>query len=607
MDPTIQRELDKLDPSIPFRAATSHHHHTWARTFHSRPELYIRPQSTAEIQKIVTLARRCRRRITLVGCGHSPSDLTCTSSWMVNLDSYNAVLSVDESSGIVVMQAGIRLYDLGAELSKHDLCMPNLGSIDNQAIAGALATATHGSSTQHGLLSESVLALRIVLANGRSVLCSGNQNPSLFRAALVSLGALGIITEVTFRAVPTFNIAWSQTLQPMSHVLSTWTTSLWTQADFVRVWWLPYMQSAIVWTANRTHDPAPPPAPPARRSLGFHAYQLALYISNYLPFLLPLIERLVATVQYGLHPSSPSTGISPAHKGLLMDCLYSQFVNEWAIPLSSGPEAITRLSTFLLSPSNRPNTSNIPISNAKLYVHAPIEVRVADTSHPSTAHPRPFLDNTSPTEPTLYLNATLYRPYLTDPPCRERYYAAFEHLMRDLGGRPHWAKNFASCDARDFEHMYGDDLARWRAVRDDVDPDGLFVGAWHRRYVLADADADAEKTARNPLPLEEPEGVWTRDAQGGWLVLPASESRSDGGRTFGGGEALNSGQRKEPNEKGSPHEGRKEGKRTESKDEDLLRREHSQESFDVVYGGEVEGSVFLQDQEGEGEVGDGRS
>lgn len=108
----VENELAKLDSSVPFRASKAHHHQTWARTFHSYPELYIRPHSLAEIQKAVVLARRCRRRIVLVGCGHSPSDMTCTSSWMMNLDHYNEVLKVDKAKGTMLVQGGIRLYQL---------------------------------------------------------------------------------------------------------------------------------------------------------------------------------------------------------------------------------------------------------------------------------------------------------------------------------------------------------------------------------------------------------------------------------------------------------------------------------------------------------------
>ena len=109
MASTVDAELQKLDPAIPFRASKTHQHHTWARTFHSYPELYIRPQTLEEIQKAVVLARRCRRRIVLVGCGHSPSDLTCTSAWMMNLDLYNNVLRVDQEKSTMLVQGGMRL------------------------------------------------------------------------------------------------------------------------------------------------------------------------------------------------------------------------------------------------------------------------------------------------------------------------------------------------------------------------------------------------------------------------------------------------------------------------------------------------------------------
>ncbi|KAI7519087.1 hypothetical protein KC331_g20867, partial [Hortaea werneckii] len=58
----IQQELAKTDPTVPFRASTTHTHYTWAKTFKCHPELYLTPRTLEEIQKIVTLARRCRRR-----------------------------------------------------------------------------------------------------------------------------------------------------------------------------------------------------------------------------------------------------------------------------------------------------------------------------------------------------------------------------------------------------------------------------------------------------------------------------------------------------------------------------------------------------------------
>ena len=184
-------------------------------------------------------------------------------------------------------------------------------------------------------------------------------------------------------------------------------------------------------------------------------------------------------MQYGFTPGKVSmSAVQPAREGLLMDCLYSQFVNEWALPLSKGPEAITRLGAWI---NGDEAASGIPFSAKGVWVHCPIEVRVSDTCKEEQSAVRPFLDPTCKTEPTLYLNATLYRPYNRDPPCRARYYEAFEWLMMELGGRPHWAKNFEV--GSQVPAMYGSDMQEWCMVRGEVDPQGMFLGEWHRRVL----------------------------------------------------------------------------------------------------------------------------
>ncbi|KAH8698834.1 putative sugar 1,4-lactone oxidase [Talaromyces proteolyticus] len=482
MDPAIVRELSRLDPDVPFRATSKHVHHTWAKTFYSRPELYIQPRSLEEIQKVVILARRCRRRLVTVGSGHSPSDLTCTSAWLINLDAFNRITSLSQETGLVTVQAGIRLRDLGRELDKHGLALPNLGSIDSQSIAGVVATGTHGSSSRHGLLSECIRGLSVTLANGQTVRCSATNNPSLFRAALVSLGALGIVTEITLQTTPAFRIAWQQSLHPLAEVLDQWYKDLWTSHEFVRAWWLPYTDRAILWRADKTDLPlSPPPQTFYGAWLGYHVYHNLLALCNWFPRALPWVEWFVFGMQYGFKPGNLVTeAVEDGREGLLMNCLYSQFVNEWALPLEKGPEAITRLSAWIHGDEK---AARIPFSPRGVWVHCPIEVRVSDTTLSST--PRPYLDPTCHHGPTLYLNATLYRPYLRDPPCRERYYEAFEWLMRDLGGRPHWAKNFTNItSSHELHDMYGDDMDEWLKVRHTTDPDGMFIGEWHRRNLL---------------------------------------------------------------------------------------------------------------------------
>ncbi|GAP86618.1 putative D-arabinono- -lactone oxidase [Rosellinia necatrix] len=491
MDPLVTYELSRCDDGIPFRPKRHHVHSTWAKTFLSRPDLYFQPETLPEIEKIVKLAHRCHRRITTTGCGHSPSSLTCTSSWLVNLDKYNRILSLDRNTGIVVMQAGIRLYQLCDQLAEQGLAMPNLGSINQQSIAGAISTGTHGSSLSHGIMSENVLSLRITTADGVTRFCSPDEDSDLFRAAVLSLGALGIITEITFRAIPEFTLKWQQVIDTDSSMLGSWDKDLWTRAEFVRVWWYPYTRRAVVWSAEKTSQPpVEPPRSYYGGTLGYYVYHNLLYVAQYLPRILPWVEWFVFGMEFGFSNGSKTEAIQPSRQALLMNCLYSQYVNEWAIPLHQGPEALRRLSSWLNQlPSTDPDyvPHNIPFSARDVWVHAPVEVRVSDNSS-TKQNCRPYLDPTVEDGPTLYLNATLYRPYYHEPPSHVRYYEAFEWLMRELGGRPHWAKNFQTTGA-DIEKMYGSKIQQWRKIRERVDPDGVFIGPWHRRNVLGSGDA----------------------------------------------------------------------------------------------------------------------
>ena len=532
---------DCVEPDVPIRAFLGHRHHTWANTFHSRPERYFQPHTLNELQKIVNLARKSRRRIVTVGCGHSPSDLTCTSQWMINLDRYDDIIDIDNKSGKIVMQAGIRLHYLKSQLREHGLAMPNYGSIDHQSIAGAISTGTHGSSAKHGLISQSVSGLKLLLANGQVVDCGPKQNTDLFRAALVSLGALGIIVEITFQAVPSFNIEWTQNLHPLSELLSQWDHHLWTAQEFTRIWWMPYMKKGIKWSANKTDKSVTTsPSNGWSATLGYYAYQSMLYAAQWFPSLLPEIEKFVGMFQYGISGDASQTGVDEDRTGLLMNCMYSQFVNEWAIPLHKGPEAISRISSWL---NHDDPSSGIPFPSKGIYVHAPIEVRVADTTKVS---PRPFLDNTAVDSPTLYLNFTLYRPFGADPPCRERYYEACEWLMKEMGGKPHWAKNFTTVSKDDFHTMYPD-MERWLKARNTVDPDGMFVGDWHQRHILP-----IEGDARGLAFAEQQEEV---------------KAAKDGGLDWRGA------QNNKPPSPQASHA--------------------SEESFDMVQGAEAERSVLL--------------
>lgn len=313
----------------PFRASLGHKHQTWAKTYFSRPELYLRPQTEEEIRLIVNLARRCGKQIIVVGSGHSPSDLTCTSSWMVNLDDFSAVVAEHKEELQLELEAGMRLFGLAEELEKRGWAMPNLGSITAQSVAGAIATNTHGSSLRHGTLSQAIIGMTIMLASGKSVKCSPHENKDLYHAALVSLGGLGIVTHVKFQAVPAYNLEWHQEIMATTRMLDAWNKDLWIREEFVRVWWFPYSGRSIVWQADKTNEPLreKPPSWYAA-SLGRFSYEFLLYVATWIPPFMPVVERYVFYMQYGWKEGETGSAVQKSYEALTMDCLFSQFVNE---------------------------------------------------------------------------------------------------------------------------------------------------------------------------------------------------------------------------------------------------------------------------------------
>src|SRR4051794_20417955 len=136
---------------------------------------------------------------------------------MVRLGRMNRVLHVN--GGLATVGAGISLHELGPALAERGLAMENLGDVDKQSLAGALATGTHGTGARFGNLSSQVARMRLVTATGEVVECSADEEPDLFRAARVGLGAVGVVTSVTLRCVPAHTLRRVDEPRPLGETL----------------------------------------------------------------------------------------------------------------------------------------------------------------------------------------------------------------------------------------------------------------------------------------------------------------------------------------------------------------------------------------------------
>src|SRR5580692_9774591 len=192
----------------------------WAGTATATPARWSRPRTEAEISAAVKDAAAAGLAVRALGSGHSFTSAAATTGLALDLSRWTGVTGADTRTGLVTVRSGTTLRALNAALAEFGLALANLGDIDAQTIAGALATGTHGTGARLGGLATQIEALDLVLADGSLGSCSASARPELFAAARVGLGALGVVTALTLRCVPSFTLAADERPMPVEQVLA---------------------------------------------------------------------------------------------------------------------------------------------------------------------------------------------------------------------------------------------------------------------------------------------------------------------------------------------------------------------------------------------------
>lgn len=193
----------------------------WARSAQSRPSGVEHPASEDHLLAILSTAHREGRRVKVVGGSHSFTDIAATDGTLISLDRLQGLTRVDPVSGLVSMLGGTRVWRISDALEPYGLALANMGDIDRQSIAGALATGTHGTGLGFTGYSGMLRAVRIALADGTVVTASAQERPELFQAARVGLGALGVLLELTLQCVPAFTISASEHSEPLEQTIES--------------------------------------------------------------------------------------------------------------------------------------------------------------------------------------------------------------------------------------------------------------------------------------------------------------------------------------------------------------------------------------------------
>ena len=174
----------------------------WAGNLTFRAANLVAPKTLAEAQETVRGATKLR----VVGSRHCFNDIADTTDTQLSLEHLRGVVALDTDRHQVTVEGGARYSDASPWLHGRGYALHNQASLPHVTIAGACATATHGSGAKLGNLATAVAAIEFIDAEGDLVTLSREKNPDTFPGAAVSLGALGVITKLTLDLQQSFAV-----------------------------------------------------------------------------------------------------------------------------------------------------------------------------------------------------------------------------------------------------------------------------------------------------------------------------------------------------------------------------------------------------------------
>lgn len=406
------------------------------------------PSTEQHLVEAVRSAVKSDLKIKVVGSGHSFVGAALTDGLLIDLSKYDQITEIDMPNKRITVQVGKKLEDLNRELWKHGLAMSNLSDIAYQSVAGAISTGTHGTGLGFGCLGTQIVKARVITGKGELIECSPSEKPDLFGAAIIGVGAAGILSTVTLQLEPAFNLHALEMAMPLDFVLDN-------QNEFVQAnehfeyFFHPDKKMALTKRNNRTEKPG---KSLSRLSKWYHEEVIAGY--------LPTLTKLVQNYFPPLATYARSGFLSAAREDYI-DRSYAVFTSErkqygcemeYFIPRENAEEAIVRVSDFI-------KRSGIKIS-------LPIEVRwiAADSLPISMCYGR---ETTS-----IAIHVSMGEQF-------EPYFVPVETIMDDYGGRPHWGKmHFQTSSTLAPLYPKWDEFLNARSV---LDPQGRFENEYTKR------------------------------------------------------------------------------------------------------------------------------
>ena len=411
----------------------------WAGNHVYRAAQVHLPATVEELREVVARAPR----VHALGSRHSFSDIG-DSAELVALDGLAADVVVGPVAQTVTCSAGLMYGELAEALAGQGVALHNLASLPHISIAGAIATATHGSGNANGNLATAVCGVELVTSDGE-ILTVRRGEPD-FDGLVVGLGALGVVTRVTLDVEPAYEarqrvfegLSWDALHEHFDDI----TASGYSVSVFTR--WGETVDQ--VWIKSRVTD-----APEQQREELFGA--VAATVDRH-PIL--GLDAVNCTPQLGV-PGAWSDRLPHFRMGFTPSN-GEEIQSEYHVARRHAEGAIRAVHAL--------GTTLRPVLQV-----AEIRTIAADELWMSPQYRR--------------ASVALHFTWTREPEAVARVLVELEAALAPFEARPHWGKAFRAT-AAEIAPLY-ERLPDFARLAQHLDPRGAFRNDWLGRHVLADA------------------------------------------------------------------------------------------------------------------------
>ncbi|MFM9533411.1 D-arabinono-1,4-lactone oxidase [Lysinibacillus sp. IITD104] len=424
----------------------------WAGNVISYPsEMYL-PHSIDEVSAIVKHACQSGKTIRVTGAAHSFSAVAMPEHIAISLHNLRGLIAVNEERQEATLWAGTYLYEIGPMLAKHGFALINMGDIQEQTIAGAVSTGTHGTGVTLGSLSSAVEAWGFVDGTGTYQEHRRGMD-DLSEALHVSLGMLGVLVKVTIKVMPLYGLHYIGARETLTNGLSLFAEDI-RQHRHVEWFYFPGSETIQV---KRMNAVAPVFQSEWNKRIETLKLQIvengAFFAMSELCKWKPRLSGAMSKIAAANVVESEKVGISyeiyPSPRSVKFQ------ESEYAIPLSQFEACLEEIhATF------KKGTFN---------VHFPLECR-------TTAGEAGFLSPTQGRE-SAFIAFHMYKGMAEEP-----YFKWVHTLMQKYEGRPHWGKQHHL--TAQMVHALYPEVEKFLSIRHQYDPEQVFFTGYLKKLFL---------------------------------------------------------------------------------------------------------------------------